>query len=187
MPYTPYHFGPSGFMGLLFRRWIDPAVFVIVNVLIDVEVLADNYFQPGWPAHRLWHFHTLLVGSCAGAVLGLVIYFIKPVRILLERLMKLFGLDYRAKLWAMVLGGVFGAWLHVLIDSVYHYDVQTFWPMKKAYIYRIVTLGHQQTVHQWVKGTCIMFWLLFIALYILLVIKDYRKSKGTCAKRPQQL
>ena len=80
MPFTPYHFGPSGFVGLLFRRWLDVPVFIAANVLVDIEVIADsgfNYiwplsllgdfkgFAPGYPVHQLWHFHTLLVGGLA--------------------------------------------------------------------------------------------------------------------------
>ncbi len=40
MPFTPYHFGPSGFVGLVFGKWIDLPVFVLANVIVDVEVLA---------------------------------------------------------------------------------------------------------------------------------------------------
>ena len=58
MPFTPYHFGPSGFVGLLLRRWIDVPVFIAANVLIDIEVIADQYIQPGWPVHQVFHFHT---------------------------------------------------------------------------------------------------------------------------------
>ena len=79
MPYTPYHFGPNGLVGLLFRRWLDLPMLLLVNVIIDVEVLADNYFQPGWPSHQFWHFHTLLIGGLVGAALGLIIYFINNV------------------------------------------------------------------------------------------------------------
>ena len=39
MPFTPYHFGPSGFVGLVFGKWIDLPVFVLANVIVDVEVL----------------------------------------------------------------------------------------------------------------------------------------------------
>jgi len=182
MPFTPYHFGPSGFLALVFRRWIDPVVFVLINVLIDVEVLANRYFQSGGPVHRLWHFHTLLVGGLAGAALGAVIYFIKPIRLLLERLMDLLALDYKASLGRMVLGGILGAWLHVLIDSVYHYDVQTFWPYKKAVLYRWITMGHEAITHQWVRRGCIVFWILFAGVYILVLVKGCRKEKGNSVK-----
>ena len=185
MPYTPYHFGPSGFLGLVFRRWIDPVVFVLVNVLIDVEVLADGYFDPGWPVHRLWHFHTLLVGGLVGAALGAIFYFVKPIRKFIETFMRMVFVPYRAGLWKMVTAGVLGAWLHVLIDSIYHYDVQTFWPYKKAVLYRWITLGQDSTVQQWIRRGCIVFWILLAGVYILVLVKGCRKEKGNSVKMEQ--
>ena len=68
MPFTPYHFGPSGFVGLVFRKWIDMPVFVLANVIVDVEVLAVGLFGLGWPIHR--YCHTLLIGAVVGALWG---------------------------------------------------------------------------------------------------------------------
>lgn len=185
MPYTPYHFGPSGFFGLLFRRWIDPVVFVAANILIDVEVLADGYFAPGWPVHRLWHFHTLLVGGIAGAIFGTTVYLIKPIRKFIETFMRMFFVPYKAGFWKTVTAGVLGAWFHVVIDSVYHYDVQTFWPYKRAVFYRWITMGRVSDVQQWIREGCIVFWILLISLYILILIKGFRKEKGNSVKIEQ--
>ena len=80
MPITPYHFGLNGFAGLLLRKWVDVPMALLANVLIDIEVIADNHFAPGWPVHQLWHFHTLLIGGLAGAVMGSLFYFVKPLR-----------------------------------------------------------------------------------------------------------
>ena len=185
MPYTPYHFGPSGFLGLVFRRWIDPVVFVLVNVLIDVEVLADHYFQSGGPVHRLWHFHTLLVGGLVGAALGAVIYFIKPIRKFIETFMRMAFVPYSAGLRKMATAGILGAWLHVLIDSIYHYDVQTFWPYKKAILYQWITLGRASDVQQWIKRSCIVFWILLAVVYILVLVKGCREEKENSVKMEQ--
>ncbi|MHC4299546.1 MAG: hypothetical protein ACYS7Y_19890 [Planctomycetota bacterium] len=46
MPFTPYHFGPSGCVGLILRKWIDVPVFVLTNVIIDI---ADgDFFNPAF-------------------------------------------------------------------------------------------------------------------------------------------
>ena len=72
MPITPYHFGPSGLVGLLFRRWIDPVVLVAANIVVDLEVLAAYFrFSHEW-AHRVWHFHTLLIGGVAALLAALL-------------------------------------------------------------------------------------------------------------------
>lgn len=180
MPFTPYHFGPSGFLGLTFRKWLDVPVFVAVNVLIDVEVLADRYIEPGWPVHQVWHFHTLLVGGLAGAVLGAVVYYIKPLRRLSEKSMALIGLPVRATLLSMVAGGLLGAWLHVVIDSFYHYDVQIFWPYLKnpfnLWIRRFSGGGYDD-VQRTIRIICVVFWGLMAGLYALLLAGQLKKAR----------
>lgn len=197
MPYTPYHFGPSGFVGLLFRRWIDVPVFLAANVLIDIEVIADSGlpriwplyllgdfsgFAPGWPVHQLWHFHTLLIGGLAGAIFGLCIYYIKPFRWLSEKSMALIGLPARATLLSMVLAGVLGVWLHVLIDSFYHYDVQIFWPHKYNSIFRWITSGkfsNMKDIQHQVVLWCKVFWMSMIVLYAVLLARRFRQAEKT--------
>lgn len=180
MPFTPYHFGPSGFVGLLLRKWLDVPVFVAANVLVDVEVLADGHIQPGWPVHQLWHFHTLLVGGLAGAIFGAIVYYVKPLRWCSEKSMALIGLPGRATLLSMVLAGLLGAWLHVLIDSFYHYDVQLFWPYRDNTIFRWInsgTFSNMYDTQRWVVFICEVFWGLMVGLYILLLALRLKKKK----------
>lgn len=179
MPFTPYHFGPSGFAGLLLRRWLNVPMFLLVNVLIDVEVPADSYFDPGWPVHQLWHFHTLLIGGLAGAALGLVFYFVKPLRRLCELGMMILGLPQKVRLWPMVTGGALGAWLHVLIDSFYHYDVQIFWPYAKNPMQRWMYSQFRvniRTLQTSVQTICLIFWGLLIVLYAFLLFRKLSKT-----------
>jgi hypothetical protein len=199
MPFTPYHFGPSGFVGLLFRRWIDVPVFIAANVLIDIEVIADSGlpwffsspepqwwfdgFSPGWPVHQFWHFHTLLIGGLAGAAFGVLVYYFKPFRWCCEKSMALIGLPGRATLLSMVLAGVLGAWLHVVIDSFYHYDVQIFWPHKDNTIFRWINNGkwsNSANTQQQILLWCKIFWGLMAGLYAaLLALKFKNTPKNT--------
>jgi hypothetical protein len=39
MPFTPYYFGPNGFVGLVFKKLLDLPVFILSNIIIDFEVL----------------------------------------------------------------------------------------------------------------------------------------------------
>ena len=185
MPFTPYHFGPSGFIGLLFRRWIDVPVFIAANVLIDIEVLADRHFQPVGPVHQLWHFHTLLIGGLAGAIMGAMVYYIKPLRWLSEKTMALIGLPGRATLLSMTLGGVLGVWFHVLIDSLYHYDVQIFWPHADNTVFRWINSGKisniTTTQHQVILW-CMILWGAMIGLYAGLLVKKAGKRHNKSQK-----
>ena len=168
-------------MGLLLHKWLDVPVIVAANVLIDVEVLADHYIQPGWPVHQLWHFHTLLVGGLAGAIFGAIIYYVKPLRRCSEKIMSLIGLPGKATLLSMVLAGLLGAWLHVFIDSCYHHDVQIFWPYLKNSVWRwlqLHRLSKHFSIQQQVEFACLIFWGLMAGLYVFLVVSRRKKSKS---------
>ena len=86
--------------------------------------------------------------------------------------MSLIGLPSKATLWSMVLAGVLGAWLHVFIDSFYHYDIQIFWPYRDNTIFRWVNGGkwsNSAAVQQQVLLWCRIFWGLMFGLYIVLL------------------
>lgn len=161
-------------------------VFIAANVLVDLEVLADQYLQPGWPVHQLWHFHTLLIGGVAGAVFGAIIHYLKPLRWLSEKSMSIIGLRAKSTLLSMILAGILGVWLHVFIDSVYHYDVQIFWPFRKNPLYWWVTrsMGYSQgTVQEWVRWVCLGCWVLGGLLYGALWVRKVKTGKTRSLSR----
>jgi H+/Cl- antiporter ClcA len=174
MPITPYHFGPNGFIGLIFRRWIDLPVIILANVVTDVEVL----FAKGWPVHQHWHFHTLLVGAAVGVCLGLAAFPLKP---LFAFLMKLLKIPYQPKLWKMILAGIIGVWLHVLFDSFYHYDVQIFWPYQHNPLWKAKLLTQTE-----VKVLCLGFWFIALAIYGLILLKSFKQNNLSTALKERK-
>jgi hypothetical protein len=134
MPVTPFHFGPSALIGLPLRRWIDIPVFVLANVVIDFEPLAVMVFRLDYPLHG--YFHTLLIGGVLGALWGLAAYPFRPVW---RFLMELVGLPYQPTLLKMMVSGMLGIWLHVIIDSMYHNDMNPFFPITGNPFYGIVS------------------------------------------------
>ena len=170
MPFTPYHFGPSGFIALAFRKWIDVPVFVLANVVVDIEVLVIRILGLGYPVHR--YCHTLLIGAVVGVAWGLAAY---PFRGVFKRLMDLIRIPYRTGLLKMLISGMLGVWLHVLIDGVYHYDVRLFWPSKSIYLWRTTQrrLGKEQ-----IETLCLCFLLAAAVLYVLAVIASLKENKA---------
>ncbi|MHC4641289.1 MAG: hypothetical protein ACYS32_06565, partial [Planctomycetota bacterium] len=77
MPFTPYHFGPSGLIGLALRKWIDIPVFVLANVIVDIEVLIMVLLDVRYPIHR--YTHTLLLGAAAGIIWALAAWPLRTV------------------------------------------------------------------------------------------------------------
>ena len=161
MPFTLYHFGPSGFLGLAFRKWIDPPVFVLANVVVDVEVLIVRILALQWPVHR--YAHTLLIGAVVGAIWGLAAY---ALRSLFTRIMQLLHVPYDTGFWKMVISGILGVWLHVLIDSIYHFDVRPFWPNKTISLWRMAR-GHISQGQ--IETICASFLIAAVVLYVLIV------------------
>jgi hypothetical protein len=165
-------------------RWLDVPVFVAANVLIDFEVIADQYVQPGWPVHQLWHFHSLLIGGLAGLLFGLIIYSVKPLRWMSEKSMSLIGLPGQAAVRSMMLAGLFGVWLHVLIDSFYHYDVQLFWPHavnESAQLISRLTRLNVSQLQPYVLLSCRAFNLLFAVYYVIFFVRR-NKSENFAQK-----
>lgn len=168
MPFTPYHFGPSGFIGLVFRKWIDVPVFVLANVAVDIEVLVIVFFRLGYPLHR--YCHTLLIGLVVGILWGLLAY---PLRHLFKRLMHLLRIPYQTSLLKMLISGILGVWLHVLIDGAYHYDVHIFWPSRSISFWRTT---QRHLAKEQIETICLIFFLAAVVPYVLAVI-SFRKEK----------
>jgi membrane-bound metal-dependent hydrolase YbcI (DUF457 family) len=155
------------------RRWIDLPVFLLANVVVDVEVLIFSTY----PIHR--YAHTLLIGAALGAAWGLTAY---PLRNLFKSLMEAFGLRYKPGFFKMVISGILGVWLHVLIDAAYHFDVRPFWPFSKMSLHYMIRryLGYPrgETIKGYVIGICVAFLIAAIVVYVLQVRAFSRKGQS---------
>jgi hypothetical protein len=192
MPYTPYHFGPSGVLGLSLRRWIDFPVFMLANVLIDTSAVGDRLFTPDdGITHQFLHFHTLLVGGLVGLLFGAAVYWIGPARWLCEKTMQWMGLAYRASLKKMLLAGVLGAWFHVGIDSIHHFDVQIFWPLLTDNPVKDFLNGRDNRyspyLREWVVRGCLLSWAIFVVQYGLIMNAFRLKTRLTAVRRFRRL
>jgi membrane-bound metal-dependent hydrolase YbcI (DUF457 family) len=166
MPFTPYHFGPSGFIGLAFRKWIDIPVFILANVIVDLEVLIIPMLGLSYPIHR--YAHTLLLGTAAGIIWAVAAY---RLRNLFKSLMHTLRIPYQPKFWKMLISGILGVWLHVVLDAIYHPDVRLFWPDKSRPLYRLIT-------KQQLEALCLAFVLAAIILYIFAAIPSFTKNRA---------
>jgi hypothetical protein len=48
MPFTPYHFGPGGFIGLVFGKWIETICMLFFIAAFVVYILAVTVFRKNW-------------------------------------------------------------------------------------------------------------------------------------------
>lgn len=163
MPFTPFHFGPSGFIGLAFRKWIDLPVFVLANVAVDLEPGTVLLFSLDYPAHGLCH--TFVIGTGVGLVWAFCAYW---GRGLIGLLMRLFGLGYETSLRKVIVSALLGVWFHILLDSFCWSDVRPFWPLQAN---PFLDLMETQAVYQ----LCIFCFVPAVGLYVCVVLSEYRK------------
>ncbi len=167
MPFTPYHFGPAGLIGLPFYKRFDLPLFILANVAVDVEVLVDMIFFPGLPVHKF--FHTLIGASLAGVILAFAAF---PFRRFFKWFMGIFKLNYQPTLGKMIAGGVLGAIFHVVLDAFCWYDVGIFWPWQRYNsTYRILGPDADEKV----KFISLICFGLAAVLYGIIVWKNKEK------------
>ena len=121
MPFTPYHFGPSGLVALLFRKWLDVPIFILGNVFADIGYLFAVILTPLGLFEYYYKIyglsHTFISGAITGLTWAVIMYLTRPI---LKWLMKFLRLPYQPNLPKMIISAVLGIWFHILIDGVYY-------------------------------------------------------------------
>jgi len=126
MPFTPFHLGPALGLGLPLRKYMHAPTFIVANVIVDVEPFLVHLFGLRCPLQG--YLHTFLSAFFVGLALGYAMF-------LLERILHplyeglLLKADNGLALKSFVVAGVFGTWLHVLLDSPLYTDMQPFYPI----------------------------------------------------------
>lgn len=131
MPVTPFHFGPAALVKAVMPRYFSFVTFGVTQAIIDTEPL--YYMAQGlWPIHRF--FHTYL-GATVVAVIVVVVG--KPIS---EGIIRVWNwrlsptqrgcleIEPSISIAAAAAGALFGAYSHVLLDSIMHSDMRPFTP-----------------------------------------------------------
>jgi hypothetical protein len=131
MPITPLHFGPGLLLKAAASRHFSWCSFVAANVLIDIEP-ATYWVLEGEPAHRF--FHTYIGSTLAAIVAALLSMWLLPHWLrwwnsqMSPSQANYLGVRTELSKRAIWCGALLGAWSHVLLDSIMHYDVVPFSP-----------------------------------------------------------
>jgi hypothetical protein len=127
MPFTPFHFGPGLLTKSILGRYFSFTSFVLSQVVIDVET-AYHLIRNEWPLHRA--LHTLLGGTMAGVVVGVLVHVGGRLVDRHSRWFRgsIFARWHECELAAAVFGGAVGGASHSVLDSMTHSDVQPFSP-----------------------------------------------------------
>lgn len=145
MPITPFHFGPAAAIKAAAPRHFSFTMFVLTNVVIDVEPL--YYMVTGdWPIHRFAHTYlgaTVVAVACLLAGRPACSWALRLWNSRLnEAQARWLGVEARIAAVPAAGGALLGAWTHVLLDSLMHPDMDPLSPFAKGNdLLLAVTLG----------------------------------------------
>lgn len=124
MPLTPYHFGPAFLVGLVLLSYIDFPTFVIASVIIDVEPAFVLFLRLNLPLHGF--FHSFIGGTLVAIALAAVM---TKIRKRFSGLLSLFRLEKETSTKGIFVAALLGVYIHLLLDSTMHADMQPFYPL----------------------------------------------------------
>lgn len=75
LPLTPFHWGPSSLIGLIFFKIFDFPTLIISSVIVDIEPLYVLMFNRSLPIHGF--LHTFLGGSILAIPTAIICFLLK--------------------------------------------------------------------------------------------------------------
>lgn len=134
MPFTPFHWGPPSWMGLLFFHLFHLPTLLIASVIVDVEPFLVVVFDLNYRLHG--YLHTFLGGTVVAVLLTVVMYLLRnPI----DKLMRAFKLGQTTTLAQVLWTSLFGVYLHILLDAPLYKDIQPFYPFTSNPLYGVVS------------------------------------------------
>ncbi len=162
MPFTPFHFGTHASIAFPLNKKVDLPIFILANVVIDIEPLLVMIFNLSYPLHG--YAHTFIGATIIGLIWGIIAYKGKKI---INQLMAILNLPYRTTLKKAIISGWLGNWLHILFDAPLYTDIKPFFPINKNPFYGLVTNNQMYNL-------CTLLFLPALIFYIITVIQ-YRK------------
>lgn len=163
MPFTPYHFGPGLFLGVLLFPFIDFSTVIIASMFIDIEPIAVLMFGLPYPLHGF--FHSYVGATILSCVLTGLIY---PFRKYLNALVSLFGLHQESSLRHIFPASIIGTYSHVFLDSFLYSEMNPLYPLIGNPFLGMLSSGI-------VYSLCVQLGLLGLGLYVIRLLYFHLK------------
>ncbi|MBI4844918.1 MAG: hydrolase [Candidatus Omnitrophica bacterium] len=165
MPFTPFHFGAHACVALpLNKKTGNILVFLLTNVIIDIEPLLVIIFNFSYPLHG--YAHTFIGASILGGIWGIIAYQFKTI---FEKILKILKLPPIFSMKQYIISGILGALLHVLFDTPLYTDIKPFFPLAINPFYGLIS-------HPSMYKICSLLFIPAMILYFW-VVNRYRKIK----------
>ncbi|MDI6860920.1 MAG: hypothetical protein QMD25_02745 [Caldisericia bacterium] len=130
MPFTPFHWGPSSWIGIILFKIFDLPTLVVASVIVDIEPFCVFVFNAPWRAHGF--LHSFLGGSIIATLTAIFIYFLKNK---IRKIMSFFKLSQNSPFKKILWTSFFGIYFHILLDSPLYSDITPFYPLKTNPLY----------------------------------------------------
>jgi endonuclease YncB( thermonuclease family)/membrane-bound metal-dependent hydrolase YbcI (DUF457 family) len=134
MPYTPFHWGPSSWLGLLLFRYLNFAAFLMASVIIDIEPFCVLVFKLNYPLHG--YLHSYFGSSLIAIVLSVILV---PSLKLINKVMRWAGLDQQSSYKTILISCLLGVYSHVFLDSFLYTDIKPFLPFAANPFYKLIS------------------------------------------------
>lgn len=159
MPFTPFHLGPSSWIGLLLLKIFDFPALILSSIIVDVEPFLIIVFNLDYPLHGF--FHSFLGGFIMAVVCALIIYSLKDWTKKITLFLKISQeSSFKKILWT----SFFGVYLHVLMDSFLYKEMNPLFPLKGNPFLGIFS-------SQQVYFFCVGSFLIGTVLYYIMFLK----------------
>jgi membrane-bound metal-dependent hydrolase YbcI (DUF457 family) len=142
MPLTPLHFGINGYIASISQKKLDIASMIFANIVLDIQPFLALIVGIPISIHGFSHS---LIGAILICFLAALIYGYSFKLVFLHSRSILFFCN------SWILGGIF----HVILDALFHPDVQLFYPISKFYFSNPLTTVLSLLI-------CILGYLLWI-------------------------
>lgn len=125
MPFTPFHWGPASWIGLLLFKIFDLPGLIVASVVVDIEPVCVLLFNLNYPLHGF--FHSFLGGSILGVGVAVIFHFLKDKT---ARIMAAFKLTQHSSFKKILYTSFFGVYFHILLDSFLYKEMRPFYPLE---------------------------------------------------------
>ena len=123
MPFTPFHLGPSSWIGLLLFKILDFPTFLIASIVVDTEPFCVLLFHLDYPLHGF--FHSFLGGSILAVLTAIILNLLKNR---IKKIMAFFKLAQESSFKKILWTSFFGVYFHLLLDSFLYKEMKLLYP-----------------------------------------------------------
>ncbi len=135
MPLTPLHLGGGLFLGSLNRRFFSLWALLLGSVVMDIEPTILLLINPCYSCPHHGFFHSILGAIVGSAILATILSKhqekLKEISLNIFKYKSIHPFSFKVLFFSALSG-----WLiHIFFDSLTHFDVFLFWPLKSNPIF----------------------------------------------------